>query len=88
MPTEDSKPAFPSVPLGYCHKCDDIIVPPRGMSLRDWFAGRALPEIIRLLAQRMEPGEIPPTGAVAFHSFRVADSMVGLKACEAQAKKR
>jgi hypothetical protein len=48
-PIDDGGPAFPHTRI-YCESPNDLMhqyVPISGMSLRDWFAGQALPEQLR-----------------------------------------
>lgn len=85
MPFFDGGPAFPRAafaPDGVT--CEDFQIsdPEDGMSLRDWFAGNALPAIIRsadeafLWANEKGGAKVPSIESYAVDAYRIADAML------------
>lgn len=74
-PIDDGGPAFPcdQIELG------DRTVRSEGMSLRDYFAAKALPTVAALMAAGLhQPGPDEPRGAefIARSAYRLADEML------------
>lgn len=80
----DGGAAFPSltiVPLG-----GGMAGPHPGMSLRDWFAGQALPTVMAVcVTSECAPGETLPQ-MFARKSYRVADAMIAARAAAPPAR--
>lgn len=92
MARGDGGPAFPVTADGaYIPDCNDQDVPPSrefpghpGMTLRDWFAGQAIAELIRIseAASGAQPHEVPPEllyEFVAIQAYAVADAMIAAR---------
>jgi len=69
-------PAFPKVP-------DSIRNGSAGMSLRDWFAGQALPAVIDATSagqhQPLGSNEIGLEAAMARDAYKLADAMIAAR---------
>ena len=73
MAKNDGGPAFPC-PVGWVRGRD-------GMSLRDWFAGMAMPEIIAAVSREEYTLDAAPDGAttaqaIAIDAYVLADAMI------------
>lgn len=74
---DDGGPAFPGqVPTGYDPRSGNFV---EGMSLRDWFAGKALEG--ELASQSSEVGEWPNKAALSLASrcYAIADAMLAAR---------
>lgn len=73
MSPNDGGPAFPAP---YSNHHDDFGDPlgDGGMSLRDWFAGQALPVMAAPLN-----GNTPPNEAIAGWAYGLADAMIAAR---------
>lgn len=67
----DGGPAFPIPPVGTGDPRDGMSCGSSGMSLRDWFAGRALPEV-----DRRSHGS---TEAIAMECYQIADALIAAR---------
>ena len=66
----DGGPAFPWTEVGACKECCGMVRPPRGMSLRDWFAGQFVAELY------CQPGSRLGFPDAAKESYELADAML------------
>jgi len=71
-PIDNGGPAFPQDGSGY------VGVAPQGMSLRDWFAGQALPACHRAAFEyaKMSRGESMSDADIAKRCYDFADAML------------
>lgn len=69
MNKNDGGPAFPTP-----EPESDYPLP--GMSLRDWFAGQALPAIMAMAAEMAKNGKPLPLTYIADQAFEHADAML------------
>lgn len=65
IPKEESVESRAGVTLNY-----------RGMSLRDWFAGQALPECVLLSSNIHRTQTLPWTNAAVKAAYEIADAML------------
>jgi hypothetical protein len=74
---DDGGPAFPCVVTEYSEVRDVYEVTSEGgMSLRDWFAGKAMNSILGVLAEGIRPRDVPKMAADA---YLVADAMLAAR---------
>ena len=68
----DGGPAFPWTEVDACKDCSALVSPPRGMSMRDWFAGQAI------AGMRLPPdySKGPCNAAAAERAYAMADAML------------
>ncbi|PDT47296.1 hypothetical protein CO661_14030 [Sinorhizobium fredii] len=72
MSTETGGPAFPR-PYFENQNGSEWSASQDGMSLRDWFAGKAIPELMR------DPGDRAPFCEVAKLAYEMADAMLAAR---------
>ena len=81
MTINDGGPAFPGQPHGSDGMpCADHVP---GMSLRDWFAGQALPTLLQAAVDdrlQHEAGDATYAAMVARLSYQMADAMLAERA--------
>lgn len=83
MSAQDGGAAFPM--LGNVGHNSDWMID-HGMSLRDWFAGQALPTVMAVcVTSECAPGETLPQ-MFARKSYRVADAMIAARAAAPPAR--
>lgn len=80
-PIDDGGPAFPAIETWWNTKTGKHEpVGPKGMSLRDWFAGQALIGILSnhdlLMRVDQEIADVSSRAAVSIYAYGVADSML------------
>lgn len=73
-------PAFPIAAGPIDHYGNLLNYPEFGMSLRDWFAGQALPAIIKEQSNSQGHGDPTFWLNVSIHAYRAADAMLAERA--------
>ncbi len=78
MRAKDGGPAFPSQPVMTMPGGVQMVLEQGGMTLRDYFAAKAMVAIYHFAGERNPHGKNPPITAedIAFDAYEMADAML------------